>query len=223
MNNKDKNEIWISLSDIMTALMVIFLFICISYMNVIKNEKEEIKEVALTWQMSQEDIYNSLHNEFKNDLEKWKAVIDKDTLTIRFTEPKVLFKAGEHYLTEEFENILINFLPRYQKILNQYNDEIQNIRIEGHTSSDWGDLSKIESYKKNMKLSQERTQSVLDFWLTNINTDKKWIIKYVEAVGKSFSDPILNLNNNEDKLKSRRVEFKVKTKTEQKIMKILGK
>ena len=47
MNNKDKNEIWISLSDIMTALMVIFLFICISYMNVIKNEKEEIKKLLL--------------------------------------------------------------------------------------------------------------------------------------------------------------------------------
>lgn len=223
MNNKDKNEIWISLSDIMTALMVIFLFICISYMNVVKKEKEEIKEVALTWQISQNEIYESLYKEFKNDLKKWKAVIDKNTLTIRFTKPKVLFKAGEHYLTEEFENILKNFLPRYQKILSNYNSEIKNIRIEGHTSSDWRNLSKVESYKKNMKLSQERTESVLNYWLTEIDTEKQWIIEYVEAVGKSFSNPIINQYGKEDKLKSRRVEFKVKTKTEQKIMKILGK
>lgn len=225
MNNK-KNEIWISMSDLMTALMMIFLFICISYMKVIEGEKQEIKEIALTWEKSQNEIYNSLKKEFYKDLPIWGAELEKDTLTIRFKEPSVLFKPGSYELTSGFENILLDFLPRYYKVLNLHNSEISSVRIEGHTSSDWGFFNETDAYVKNMNLSQQRTQSVLNYWIynTSANIEKiSWLKKYVEASGRSSSHLVYDSNRKEDKKKSRRVEFKVKTKTEQKILKILEK
>lgn len=225
MNNK-KNEIWVSMSDLMTALMMIFLFICISYMKVIENEKTEIKEIALTWEKSQNEIYNALNDEFKYDLAIWGAELEKSTLTIRFKEPSVLFKPGSYELSTAFENILSDFLPRYYRVLSNYNDEISSIRIEGHTSSDWGGFNKTDAYVKNMELSQQRTQSVLNYWIYNTSSNNSrisWIKNFVEASGRSSSHLIYTSNGREDKKKSRRVEFKVKTKTEQKILKILEK
>lgn len=225
MNNK-KNEIWISMSDLMTALMMIFLFICISYMKVVKEENEEIKEIALTWEKSQNEIYNALNSEFNKDLPVWGAELEKNTLTIRFKEPSVLFKPGSYELTNAFEDILSDFLPRYYNVLNQYNSEISSVRIEGHTSSDWARFNKTDAYVKNMELSQKRTQSVLNFWIYHTSANKNkisWLKKFVEASGRSSSHLIYNNRGFEDKKKSRRVEFKVKTKTEQKILKILEK
>lgn len=221
-NKNDKEEHWISISDLMSGLMIIFLFVAISYMKDIIIRKNRIEQIAVAWNMTQESLYQDLYEEFKEDLPKWQAVLERDTLSIRFQEPSVLFAQGKDDLTPGFKNILKDFFPRYIEVLRAYRDEIEEIRIEGHTSSEWDTTSALEAYFKNMKLSQDRTRSVLEYCISLLpfSHDVEWAIRTITANGLSSSRPILK-NGVEDPKLSRRVEFRVKTKTEQKIINIL--
>ena len=100
---------WISISDLMAGLMMIFLFIAISYMNNLQIRAKQIKKIAVAYQELQNDLYDDLYNEFKNDLEEWKAEIDRETLSFKFKEPDVLFGQGRADVTVRFNFILIVF------------------------------------------------------------------------------------------------------------------
>ena len=117
-----------------------------------------------------------------------------------------------------------DFFPRYIKILKQYQTDIEEIRIEGHTSSEWSkNMAQNEkTYFLNMELSQNRTRATLEYclMLPNIATERLWIKQILTANGLSSSKPIL-VNGVEDSIHSRRVEFRIKTNSENQILKIL--
>jgi len=222
--NKHEGE-WISISDLMTGLMIIFLFIAICFMDNLQAKANQIKRVAVAYQEVQESLYNDLDKEFKNDLEKWKAEILKDTLSVRFNEPEVLFKVGSFEVTGRFKSILQDFFPRYIKIMNspKYRNNIEEIRIEGHTSTEWSqNVTKMDTYFLNMKLSQDRTRAVLEYCIDMIDTEseKEWAVKYITANGLSYSR-IVTTDGEENKIRSRRVEFRSKTAAEKKVVEII--
>ncbi len=223
--NENNDSQWISISDLMSVLMMIFLFISVSYMLNVVKEKDKIKEIAVTYNRLQNKLYEDLMKEFIHDLENWNAEIDKQTLSVRFEAPEILFKPGSASLQPKFKKVLDDFFPRYIKILtsDKYKDDIEEIRIEGHTSSEWSKkVSKMQAYFNNMELSQNRTRKVLEYILTNNkNNIDKWLIERLTANGLSSSKPIL-INNEENKEKSRRVEFRVRTNAEKRIVKILS-
>ncbi|MDP8652994.1 OmpA family protein, partial [Serratia marcescens] len=80
--NQD-NEHWVSMSDLMAGLMMVFMFISIAYMHYVRIEKEKIKEVAVAYEQAQQQLYNALNVEFSKDLPDWDAEIDKQTLEVR--------------------------------------------------------------------------------------------------------------------------------------------
>ena len=246
IREQDSEEHWISISDMMAGLMVIFLFIAISYMlfiskkmEEIAKEKEKIEQIAVTYDKLQKNLYNDLEKEFRKDLKKWNAVLDKDdkdTLSIRFKEPEVLFARGRAEVRPLFRKILNEFFPRYIKILMEtktddgeykYKDDIAEIRIEGHTSSEWEGVRDREeiAYILNMELSQDRTRRVLNYVLQiedpQIQQNRKWIRDNLTANGLSSSKPILYFDGTRNQEESRRVEFRVRTNAEKRIIAIL--
>ena len=60
----------------MAGLMVIFLFIAISYMLHVSKDKEKIEKIAVTYEKLQTDLYEDLENEFKTDLDEWNADLE---------------------------------------------------------------------------------------------------------------------------------------------------
>ena len=108
---------WISISDLMAGLMMIFLFIAISYMNSLQLRAKQIRQIAVAYQEMQDNLYKDLFKEFKDDLPIWQAEIDRETLTVRFNEPEVLFAQASHTVTTRFKDILDDFFPRYLGIL----------------------------------------------------------------------------------------------------------
>jgi outer membrane protein OmpA-like peptidoglycan-associated protein len=225
LNNVSSDTQWVPISDLMSVLMMLFLFISVIYMRHLQIGKERIEEIAVTYSKLQRDLYKELQGEFEKDLPIWNAIIDSQTLSFRFKEPDILFNQGEANIKEEFKIVLNNFFPRYITILtkSKFKEDIDEIRIEGHTSSEWrNDVSKDYSYFMNMELSQNRTRSVLSYvmMLPAVNDIKPWLQKKLTANGLAFSQPIL-VNNVEDKSLSRRVEFRVKTNAESRIVKII--
>ncbi len=201
----DQDDQWISIADMMAGLMIVFLFIAIV------NLKDQIDKLR-SFEILQDRIYNELYDEFEDDLKKWVAEIDKETLTISFREPKIQFSTGSSEVKSEFKNILNNFYPRYLNVLWDFREDIEELRIEGHTSSRWQKALTIdEAYIKNMGLSQDRSKNVLIYILElNLGTNKNWAKEKIVANGMSFSKLLLKENGDEDAIRSQRTEFRVK-------------
>jgi len=223
-HDEQEESHWLSVADLMAGLMMVFLFVAIALMMDAFIERDKIKQVAVAYQENQMAIYEALHEEFKGDLERWNAEIDEDTLTVTFKSPKVLFKTGEINLSDKYKLLLFDFFPRYMDVLAPYHDSINEVRIEGHTSSVWNQyVSNTIAYFNNMELSQGRTRSVLEFVFGMERTVKYqgWIKSHVAAVGLSSSKPMLKNNGKEDRAKSRRVSFRVITNADIQIKRIL--
>jgi outer membrane protein OmpA-like peptidoglycan-associated protein len=218
MANK-KDNFWIPYADLMTVLMVVFLFISIAYMGLLQSEKDDYKK-------NRENLYNDLNKEFKDDFKKWNLELDQKDLSIKFTNPEVLFKSGQSDITLKFQDILKDFLPKYFAIVLKYKGKIAEIRIEGHTDN-IAIHATDDPYIDNIKLSQDRSRNVLQLLRTlpyykNLSKDNEQILQYwITANGLSYGrtlDASGKLTHDSKKAidiaKSRRVEFKIITTTD---------
>ena len=222
---KAENPFALSTGDLMAALLLMFVLLLSATLLIIKENEEETHSIVMAYEALQDNLYQDLLVEFDNDLERWSAELNRETLSIRFYEPQVLFEQGEATVRPVFAQILADFFPRYISILQkeQYREHIEEIRIEGHTSSEWGNgVGPDSSYFLNMELSQDRTRSVLQYVLTTLGPvqEREWTQSLVTANGLSSSQPILR-NGIEDFSASRRVEFRVRTDAERQLADIL--
>lgn len=224
-NHEDDEDHWIPLSDLMTGLMMFFMLLAISFMVKVEVDNQRIRRIAVLYDQLRTELYQDLAVEFKPDLAKWGAEIDQD-LTVRFKEPEVLFDTGSSDIKPSFKAILDDFFPRYVAIMtsDKYKQSIQEIRVEGHTSSLWkSQTSDDDAYFKNMELSQARTRSTLQYVMAipAIQADKGWLRKYLTANGLSSSKLITLEDGRENVARSQRVEFRVRTDADSQIANIL--
>lgn len=220
----ETSEHWVSVSDLMSGLMMVFLFISIALMRHALIERDKIKEVAVAYQNNQVALYEALKTEFEPDLQRWNAEIDKETLSFEFKSPDILFGLGSSVMRTQFKDVLSDFFPRYMKVLNRFRDSINEVRIEGHTSSQWNaGVNPEEAYFRNMELSQARTRSVLLFvqGMKATAGDQAWIRRNVAAVGLSSSRLVLDERGKEDAERSRRVTFRVISNAETQIRRLI--
>lgn len=225
-SKKDDAEHWIGISDMMSGLMMMFLFMAVAYMYYVQVERDTVREIAVAYKDTQVAIHRDLMEEFSGDLGDWNATIDRDTLELTFNNPEALFQPGSPDLNSKFKGTLEDFFPRYIGVLSKYRDTIEEIRIEGHTSSDWGQLQGEAAYFPNMALSQDRTREVLQYVLSRLpaGDDREWVRSSFAAVGYSSSRKILDEDTaQEDAARSRRVNFRVITDSEVKIRNIIEK
>lgn len=216
-----KINVWLSVSDLMTGLMVIFLFVAIAYISRVQKSQSVLTDYIET----KEKLHDKLVNEFEGDTLKWQMSIGKD-LTMKFKEPTVLFASGSSALTPRFKEILDEFLPRYFNILlnDSLRKNIQEIRIEGHTDDVPMPSYHIDPYIANAMLSQERALSVVKYFRTmpvfeSYTDAQKQLLEYwFTANGLSFGRALDDEGNyiiasgkpiNRDL--SRRVEFRIVT------------
>jgi len=222
----EHEEHWVAVSDLMGGLMMVFMLIAVIYLVQLEIETRKIKDVARLYDLLRTQLYDDLYGEFREDLPRWGAELNRD-LSLRFYNTEVLFAHGDDAIKPAFENILNDFFPRYVRIItsDKYRPDILEVRIEGHTSSDWGNLSATgDAYIKNMALSQARTRSTLSFLLSQqaVVADKTWLKAHVTANGLSSSKLILDDAGVEDGVRSRRVEFRLRTDAESRIATILN-
>lgn len=220
----EHEEHWVSVSDLMGGLMMVFLLIAVVYMVQLEIESRKIRDVAVLYDRLRTQLYEDLYEEFEKDLPRWGAELNRD-LSLRFYDTEVLFPQGEDTLRPAFREILEDFFPRYLDIITspKYREDILEVRIEGHTSSDWGTLPESEAYIRNMALSQARTRTTLAYLLSlpEVSDERGWIKAHLTANGLSSSKPVME-NGVEDPVRSRRVEFRLRTDAESRIEGLLS-
>ena len=220
---QDQNPFALSTGDMMSALMFIFVLLLSALMLNERQQMDEEKKITDEYYRIKEQLRKDLLKKFENDLPKWNAVFDTTKMSIRFQEPTMLFDFKSSKLKPKFSEILDDFFPRYLEVITdkQYKDNIEEIRIEGHTDSQG-------RYEYNMELSQDRTRAVLNYCLgiKEIRQDttlEQWTKARIMANGFSFSHLITNPDGSENPELSRRVEFRIRTNAEKQLEKIAEK
>ncbi len=143
--------------------------------------------------------------------------IDSQSGALAFSS-NILFNQNKSELKAGAKKELSRILGRYIDVL--LNDPkmrryIDLITIEGHTNSDG-------SYLYNLNLSQQRALSVMHFLYERYPKNRKLFRRYLSASGRSYAQPILDANNEEDKDASRRIEIKFRIKSEDTVRELMN-
>lgn len=214
-----------SVSDLMTGLMVIFLFITVAYIKRVDSDQSMLKDFV----ENKQELHDKLVDQFETEAKDNIITIGGD-LTMRFQRAETLFDDGSWTLRPEFEEQLSEILPKYLDVImnDSLKYKIREIRIEGHTNNiPFPQLDK-DPYIANLILSQRRAQSVMEF-LRNLpeyqqydEDDKRLLDHWFTATGFSYGHALdrngklaFISGNPIDPALSRRVEFKIITSGEE--------
>lgn len=207
-----KENFWIPYADLMTVLMVIFLFIALAYMGLLQEKVGQVEDTKA-------QIYKDLQKEFREVASHWNLEVNKD-LSIRFKNADGLFEKGEGMPTPHFVSVLNQFIPKYLSIITkpEYQSTIQEVRIEGHTASG--------NYRQTIELSQQRANQVLYYVVNHssfagLTRDQQRNLKYTLTTSGYGWSRALDAEGNYSKIsrkefdvQSRRVEFRIVTNSD---------
>lgn len=230
---------WLSYSDMMAALLLVFVLIItftmlqakkqyeqqenelIEQQQIVEEQQElaEKQKVIMEQQQRQLDkligVKSDLIEALKKEFEGSNLVVSVDPQTGSITfDSSVLFDFNKYDLKPSGQKFLQEFVPRYLGVIlnDDYKEYVSEIIIEGHTDTE-GD------YLMNLELSQKRALAVATFCLMDegsvLPSDAvQELRKIVTANGRSFSNPVYNTDGTVNMDASRRVEFKFRLKDE---------
>ena len=218
----DETSIWISNTDLMSGLLVLFLFIAILMNQGLSEAQDEIKKITGASNEVRRELQESIKQNFSaEEIKRYNLDQENNVGAASFDKGAGRFLVGSSELTPEFRATLQVFLPKYIKsisdIYEKDPDKIKEIRIEGHTSTEWfannnGQLvTANDAYIKNMELSQNRTRAIIQYALSlpELVPYHSLIKEKLTANGLSSSQIIKKEDGSEDFDASRRIEFKV--------------
>ena len=128
----------------------------------------------------------------------------------------VSFNAGSATIQPAFDRVLQDFCRLWFEVLHGESRHIETVRIEGHASSEFGDLTQRQAFDANLDLSQRRASAVLRKCLDYGGHDRitEWARSRIAAVGYSSARPVVR-NGAEDRQASRRVVFAIDMRSEE--------
>lgn len=209
--NHEGNIFWITMTDLMTGLVLVF--IVMFFYTYMTSHLELVKQT-----LAKENATKSLQESLKS--QNINATVDPISGIVKISDLE-LFELSSYKLSDKGKKYLDKFAPAYLDTLfsnNYLNKNIDKIIIQGHTDSQTfaGKYSEDEQYMKNMELSLNRAYAVANY-MTKTHYNKangNKLRKMIIVEGASFSQPVI-VNGKEDFAKSRRVELKLVMKKSQ--------
>ena len=212
----DDNHFWISISDLMTSLLFVFILI-LAYMILATQETKEKADSKIKAFEKNINARTELLQTLKDSLSKNKIIveIDKDDGTMRITKEK-LFDSSKAEIRDEKKWIIEGVTTQLLELmeLEKYHNAINTIFIEGHTDNI--NLNKGHDGFRwtNMELSSQRAintfllmDEISDGGLSTLtNNNGQALISYS---GYSDTRPIKNVSNGtaEGRERNRRIQF----------------
>lgn len=204
----EENIFWITMSDLLLGLMIIFLILFI--MSMVGFSQAKVAEQSAQTEMAEKLAKELVNNKIDVNIDKMSGQVEISDLE--------LFDIGSAKLSAKGKAYLDKFFPIYIDTIfsnPEVSDKVENLIIEGHTDSQMfrGLNSADEQYTKNLELSSMRATEVANYvFKTNYNKKySKKLHKVLIVEGKSNTEPILT-NGKEDFNKSRRVELEIRMK-----------
>ncbi len=207
-NDVQENVFWITMTDLLLGLAVIFIVLFVLAMT-------GFTQAKLQEQQLKSEVAKDLAQEL--NAKNINAQIDLSTGAVKLSDLQ-LFELGSYQLSEDGKAFLNKFIPIYLNAVYsnpKIADKVVNIVIQGHTDSQSfaGVSSKDLQFVKNMELSTQRANEVAKyiFYTPYNKAYSAKLHKMLIVEGKSFSQPVI-VNGKEDYNKSRRVELQLVVK-----------
>lgn len=211
---------WISLSDLMTGLMLVFLIIVVIM-------QENIYSTLVRYENTKQQIYEALNNKFAIEQKNQKLTISQD-LVVRFLDTEPLFEKDKAILSQRYKDVLDEFIPKYIEIMldKKFINHIQEVRIGGHTAKR---SAAHREYIDLVNLSQNRARAILQYLVSSesfrkLSDDERKDLRFkLMAIG--FGDgrmvdvngKFVQVSGGQPSGKSRRVEFRIMTDAERRL------
>lgn len=237
-------DYWQSYSDMMAALLLMFILIMAAtlYQSLNtyeqKNRELEVQRTRIVEQQEEIDRQKNALADTEEQLDKLSSMVGvkaeiiqalseefaSSHMTVQVDEQTgaivlpdgILFDVNKASISKDGQAFLKSFVPKYVSVLlsDKFEGYISEIIIEGHTDTDG-------AYMYNLDLSQKRAFAVSEYCLDEKkgslnNKQIETLRKIVTANGRSYSDPIMK-KGKVDKDASRRVVFKFRLKDEEMI------
>lgn len=155
----------------------------------------DIKEIPM-----QDDTMSDIVTDLENITLPTNVTFDKSTLSFTF------HKAGD--LDTNLQHTLDKFIPDLLNVINNYQEDINEIKITNYTSSEYRSLKSQEAKRKaNLKLSQKRAADIkayINKLAMVYEYDAIWLDSVLKDIGKGSTDPILKPDGTEDQSESKR-------------------
>lgn len=154
--SSEESGYWISISDLMSGLLIIFILLLSYFMLELLRETQQLEIEKKQWTEIDElkkDLLKTIENTLR-ELGVTNIVVDGDHGILRFPEG-ILFKSGKANITQEglltiqkLSSVLVDVLQR-----EKYLGRVETIFIEGHTDSI---PIHTEAFDSNWELSTKR-------------------------------------------------------------------
>ncbi|GFD95755.1 hypothetical protein KUL156_18420 [Alteromonas sp. KUL156] len=200
----DENGTWLSIGDLMSALLMIFALLLISALVQIADVAEKSKNNRVM-------IIKGLEDGFK--AAGIDATPNPETGDISITN-SVLFEQNDYQLKRDGEVFLDKFIPVYSKVVFQNKEtaeEVVRIVVEGHSSSEG-------NFEHNMRLSVLRANSVFEYISLMDFPNKPDYLQKLLISGRGAIDSDQTMANEADRKVMFRFQFKG-----QEFQKVVGK
>lgn len=214
--HSEETSYWITFSDLMSSLLIVFLLVSVFMLLDYKKEAESAEAIANELKESRtqlekftainDDIIKKIKEEFGDAV----YIDDTGTLTL---QSDLLFDMGKSSLKPEGKEFIRTTMPRYFEILLgdvEIKENIATIFIEGYTD-DQGD------YQFGLDLSHDRALSVYTFIYNDpaFASYKDDLKDYITLTGRSETGYVERLPGESDdewRKRNRRVEIKFELK-----------
>jgi chemotaxis protein MotB len=143
--------------------------------------------------------YNDLVDDLKKQIQNQEVTIDtfQKKISVTFVD-RILFKTGKATITSEGAKVLL----KVGKTLKNVKDK--KIRVVGHTDNvPIISRNRYYKYPSNWELSAARAARVIRFFQKKVGLDPTTM----EAVGRSFYDPVASNETAKGRAQNRRVNI----------------
>lgn len=202
-----------SFTDLMASLAVIFILLTVVFIRNASQRTEKTKDAVRS------GLAELLE---KNKLPLRQDPNDPLALRVAVPEKELKFPLNSAALSPQGERFVDGFMPALVRQLcsEPIRSRLDGVIIEGHT--DRSGESTPEGMRRNIRLSQSRSFSVLDRSLQAVRSDpglSACLLKLASATGRGSSVPVMGAGGYSPEL-SRRVEILIRVKSsEQELLK----
>ena len=199
-NSIDETGAWLSISDLMAGILMIFVLLLISTLARLMEFDEQANKNRVI-------IIEGLQTELtKANIE---SIIDPNTGSMSLEE-SVLFSSGSASLKPQGKRFLDTLIPIYSQVIfqsDEISDEVLFLVIEGHAD-------RKENPRKAMSLSIQRSNAVISYIDRMIFPYKGKFVKKILAAGRGSLDANKALTPQQNRKVLFRFEFESHDLTE---------
>ena len=183
-NQSSSDHLNSSLTDLMTSLMVIFILLLLVFVSHSASKNAAIADVLL--QALRKDL---APQGFSNNLIR-PDPRDPDAILVIVPDKLMDFAVQSATLKPQGAEFLKSYIPTFAGVLcsPQFRSNVQSIIVEGHTDSQaWMGMTPQQSENANLRLSQQRSMSVVEDALKTLSdnpAERACFIKKLSATGR---------------------------------------